>query len=170
MLTTKLKIRIYGDPCLRKKSKPVKKVGPGERLLIASMIETMHESKGIGLAAPQVGVNEQIMVVDVGEGPIVMVNPQIFRKHGSMVMEEGCLSIPGVAVKVRRPQKITVQYLDQDNKPVERSCDNLLARVVLHETDHLKGKLIIDYASLRNRIKMRPQLEELRRINRENKS
>jgi len=169
VITTKLKIRIYGDPCLRKKSKSVKKVGPVERLLIAFMVETMCESKGIGLAAPQVGVNEQIMVVDVGEGPIVMVNPQIFRKRGSAVMEEGCLSIPGIAVKVRRPSKIIVKYIDQDNKAVERSCDDLLARVVQHETDHLKGKLIIDYASLRNRIKMRPQLAELRRISKESK-
>ena len=170
MIATKLKIRLYGDPCLRKKSKLVKQVGPGERLLIASMIKTMHENKGIGLAAPQVGINEQILVVDIGEGPVAMVNPKIAGRRGSVIMEEGCLSIPGIAVKVRRPQKITVKYLDQDNKTVVCSCDELLARVVLHETDHLKGKLIIDYATLRNRIKMRPQLRELRRLSQAEKN
>src|SRR3990167_1175310 len=144
MLTTKLKIRIYGDPCLRKKSKAVKKVGPGERLLIASMIETMHNSKGIGLAAPQVGVNEQIFVADVGEGPMAIINPRILKKSGREAMEEGCLSLPDVSVKIRRAKKIIVSFLNENNQKVQKPFGGLLARVILHETDHLRGKLIID--------------------------
>ena len=95
MITTKLKIRLYGDPCLRKKSISVKSVGPGERMLIKAMLETMYEHKGIGLAAPQVGINEQIIVVDIGEGPFAIINPKVIKKSGSVKLEEGCLSIPG---------------------------------------------------------------------------
>ena len=111
MITTKLKIRLYGDACLRKKSVSVKSVGPGERMLIKAMLETMYEHKGIGLAAPQVGINEQILVIDVGDGPFAVINPQIIKRSGSTKMEEGCLSIPGVVVNIKRPQKIIVQYL-----------------------------------------------------------
>ena len=110
MTTTKLKIRVYGDPCLRKKSSPVKSVGASERLLIKNMLETMYEHKGIGLAAPQVGINEQIFVADVGDGPVAVINPRITKKRGSEVMEEGCLSIPGVLIKIKRPKKIFVSY------------------------------------------------------------
>ena len=109
MITTKLKIRIYGDPILRQKASPVKAVGPAERLLIASMMETMYGHKGIGLAAPQVGISEQIFVVDIGEGPIVVVNPKILSRSGQEVREEGCLSMPGIVMHVKRPQKIRVR-------------------------------------------------------------
>ncbi len=162
-ITKLLKIRIYGDPCLRKKSVPVKKVTASERMLIAAMIETMHEYKGVGLAAPQVGINEQIFVADVGEGPIAIINPQVIKKAGSSVMEEGCLSIPGITVEIKRPQKIFVQYLNEDNQIVQRQCDDLLARVFLHENDHLKGKLITDYAGIKQKLKLRKPLKEMRR-------
>ena len=161
MITTKLKIRLLGDPCLRKKSVPVKKVGPGERMLIQGMIETMHEYKGVGLAAPQVGINEQIFVADIGEGPIAVINPRITRKKGSQVMEEGCLSIPGVIINVKRPKEIAVTYLDEHNNKKECACDGLLARVILHETDHLHGKLIVDYLSWPKKLKMKKQLREI---------
>ena len=163
-----LKVRIYGDPCLRKKSKPVKEVGPSERMLIKALLETMYESKGVGLAAPQVGINEQIFVADTGDGPMAIVNPRISKKRGSEVMEEGCLSIPGVVVNIRRPKKIFVTYLDEDNQKVERECDGLLARVIQHETDHLHGKLIVDYAGLRQKIKLRKPLKELRDLIKKN--
>ena len=162
MITTKLKIRIYGDRCLRKKSFPVKIVGPGERLLIASMVQTMHESKGVGLAAPQLGINEQIIVVDIGEGPVALINPRILKKRGAEIMEEGCLSIPGVSVQVKRPKKIVVRYLDENNKPVRREYQDLLARVIMHETDHFHGRLITDYASWREKLQFRKQLKALR--------
>ena len=167
MITTKFSVRIYGDSCLRKKSSPVKKVGPSERILIASMIETMNDHKGVGLAAPQVGINEQIFVADVGDGPMAFVNPQIKKKRGSEVMEEGCLSIPGVLVDIKRPKNIVVHSLDENNKKVEREFDGLLARVIQHETDHLKGKLIIDYAGWYQKLKLKRQLKDIRKLSQE---
>lgn len=161
MTTTKLKIRFYGDPCLRKKSSPVKNVGPGERLLIQAMMETMREHKGVGLAAPQVGINEQIFVADTGDGVRVFVNPKIIKKSGVASMEEGCLSIPGVVVHIKRPARITVHYLDENNKQVEQAFGDLMARVIQHEIDHLNGKLIVDYASLIQKRKLRGQLKAL---------
>jgi peptide deformylase len=161
MLRSKLKIRIYGDPCLRVKSDSVKDIGPAERMLIEAMLETMYEQKGVGLAAPQVGVNQQIFVADAGEGPMVVINPKIIKKSGSATQEEGCLSIPGVVVNVRRPQKIVVQFQDINNKTVERELTDLLARVFQHESDHLNGKLITDYARLTQKLKIKKQLKEL---------
>lgn len=165
MTTTKLKIRVYGDPCLRRRSALVKEVGPAERMLIEAMIETMYEHKGIGLAAPQVGVNQQIFVYDVGDGPEAVINPKVLKKWGSTKMEEGCLSIPGVLVDVRRPEEILVRYLDRQNQIVEKDCADLAARVILHETDHLNGKLIVDYAGLGQKMKLRQQLKEIEKQN-----
>ena len=161
MITTKLKIRLYGDPVLRKKSLSVQEVGPGERMFINAMIETMHLHKGVGLAAPQLGVSEQILVADIGEGPVVVINPQIIKKSGTEVMEEGCLSIPGIQVDVKRAKKIQLKFLNEHNVPVEREYSGLLARVIQHETDHLKGKLIIDYAPLTKQLKLKKQLKAI---------
>jgi len=160
-MTTKLKVRFFGDPCLRKKSSPVKHVGPAERMLIQAMFETMYDCKGVGLAAPQVGINEQIFVTDIGQGPMAFINPQIIKRSGSVKQEEGCLSIPGVTVNVKRAAKIKVRYLDQHNKAVVGEFSELLSRVIQHETDHLHGKLIVDYASLLEKRKIRQQLKEL---------
>lgn len=156
-----LKIRFYGDPCLRKKSVPVQEVGPGERMLIESMIATMRQAKGIGLAAPQVGINQRLFVLDVGHGPMVIINPRITRKSGSGVLEEGCLSIPEVTVLVERPQKITVEYIDEYKQARELTCEELLARVIQHETDHLNGKLIVDYAGPSEKAKFEDRLKAL---------
>lgn len=163
MFLPKLKIRIYGDPCLRRKSKPVEEVGVVERMLIKAMLKAMHDHKGIGLAAPQVGINQRIFVADTGagDGPIAFINPVIKKKEGSAVLEEGCLSIPEVNINVTRALSVTVQYMDVDNKIVEQTYENLLARVILHETDHLDGKLIVDYASKAELDKYNPVLEKL---------
>ena len=110
-----LKIHVYGDPCLRKKSVLVEEVGPSERILIKAMLKTMYENQGIGLAAPQVGINQQIFVADIGEGPIAMINPEVIAKKGKCFMEEGCLSLPGVVVNVKRPQMVQLKYLDESN-------------------------------------------------------
>ena len=165
MPETSLKIRLYGDPCLRKKSIPLKVLTDQKLKLIQSMITMMQENKGIGLAAPQLGINERLIVVDVGEGPIVLVNPQIKSTEGSAELEEGCLSIPGVMVNVTRPQRITVQYCDENNKRIEKECENLLARVILHEIDHLNGKLIVDYAGITKRKEIKEQLREIENQN-----
>ncbi|MBZ0167614.1 MAG: peptide deformylase [Candidatus Omnitrophica bacterium] len=142
-----LTIRLYGDPCLRERCDDVKEIGIVEKLLVEAMIETMDRHKGIGLAAPQVGVKKRILVVDIGDGPVAMINPVIKEVKGEAVMEEGCLSIPEVNVDVVRPAVIKVRYRDLNNKPRERKFKDLMARVVLHESDHLDGKLIVDYAT-----------------------
>ena len=165
MNTIILRIRTYGDPVLRNKSKVVTDVGPSERFLISSMVETMRFHKGIGLAAPQIGLNEQIFVVDVGDGPFVVINPVITKKSGSDIMEEGCLSIPDVMIKVKRADTITVTYTDENNRRFQRTCSGLMAKVIQHETDHLNGKLIIDYASIPKKIKSRKKLAELEKAN-----
>ena len=146
-----LKVRLYGDPCLVAKSKPVKEVGPAERMLINSMFETMQAQKGIGLAAPQVGINEQIFVVDTGKDAFAVINPKIIRWVGSESSEEGCLSIPYLHVNVKRAKEIEVEFLDENNQLVQARISGLLAKVFQHENDHLQGKLITDYLSVKER-------------------
>lgn len=160
----KLTIRYYGDPCLRKRSAEVKTVGPGERVFIKALLAAMYEHKGVGLAAAQVGVNQQIFVADIGEGPMAIINPKIIKKTGSHKMEEGCLSIPNIVVKVNRSKKIWVKYTDENNQIVERELTDLLAKVFQHEHDHLQGKLIIDYASLARKVKLRKELNDLKKF------
>lgn len=132
-------------------------------MLIKAMLETMREHKGIGLAAPQVGINEQILVADTGdgEGPIAVINPKIIKKSGSGKMEEGCLSIPGVVINIKRPSKVTVRFMDENGKEIEKDFIDLWARVIQHETDHLNGKLIVDYAGILAKKKIKQQLKEL---------
>ncbi len=153
-----LEIRTYGDPCLRQRSEPVREIGPSERMLIKMMFHTMYDSDGIGLAAPQVGINKQLIVIDVGDGPLVLANPRIRDAEGQVVMEEGCLSVPGGTVEIERPETITVEYLDEENISQRLTCTGLLARAIQHEHDHLMGKLIVDYASSEIRNKIREKL------------
>ncbi len=160
----KLTIRLYGDPVLRKKAVSVTSVGPSERILIKAMWAAMYENKGVGLAAPQVGISQQIFVADVGQGPLAIINPKILKKIGSEKMEEGCLSIPGIKVNVKRPKEIVVQYTDEHNQKVETKLGELLARVFLHESDHLNGKLIIDYASLTQKALLRKKLNDIKKL------
>ena len=157
-----LNIRLYGDPVLRKKSHPVKTVDQQDRMLINSLIETMQANKGVGLAAPQVGISKRILVADIGQGPIVIVNPRILKKSGSEAREEGCLSLPGIAVNVKRARNLVVRYWTENNETGEREYSDLLARIVLHEIDHLDGKLIVDYLPLTERLKIRKKLKALR--------
>lgn len=133
---------------LRKKSQPVRVVDSLVAQLMDDMVETMHASNGIGLAAPQVGIGKRIIVVDIQEGdaPIKMVNPRIVEKSGSAVGLEGCLSIPNVYGEVERAERIVVKGLDEKGKPVRREAEGLLARVFQHEVDHLDGVLFIDIA------------------------
>jgi len=157
---SKLTIRTDDDPCLRRKSAPVKSVGPGERMLMEAMLSAMYAAKGIGLAAPQVGINQKIFVMDSGEGPFFIVDPQILRRSGFECMEEGCLSLPGKVVNVRRAKTIRVRYLDQDNRAVERTFSGLAARVFLHENDHLLGKLIVDYRGIGERLGLKKSVRK----------
>ncbi len=139
------KIRNYQkDDILRKKAKEVTKVDDRVRLLISDMIDTMYHADGVGLAAPQVGILKRIVVIDVGDGVHALINPEILRQSGEEIDYEGCLSIPGIRGRVKRPAHVVVRALDQDGKETEFGADGLLARAVCHETDHLDGILFID--------------------------
>ena len=137
-------LRLEGDPILRKKSREVKEVTPKIRELIDDMLETMYDKDGVGLAAPQVGILRRIVVIDVGDGPLVMVNPQIIREEGSQTGDEGCLSVPGKAGQVTRPNEVTVRFMDEEGEYYELDGTELLARAICHECEHLDGKLYID--------------------------
>lgn len=138
-------VRKFPSTVLRKTSETLRKINQKEKTLLEEMVQVMYQSQGIGLAAPQVGINLHLAVVDVGGGLIKLINPKIVKKQGSDTVEEGCLSVPGANVKVKRAQKITVEYMDQDGNTRSLEADGLLARAIQHEIDHLNGKLIIDY-------------------------
>jgi peptide deformylase len=148
-----LEIKKYPDPILKKKAKEVKEIGEKERELIKNMLQTMYSNKGIGLAAPQVGVLEKIIVVDVGEGPRVFINPKILKKKGKEISEEGCLSVPGVFLKIKRWKEIEVEALNEKGEKVRVKAQGLLARALQQEIDHLNGILILDRISFLGKIK-----------------
>ncbi len=161
MEKTALKIRIYGDPVLRKKSVLVKEVSPRHRDILSQMARLMYEDNGVGLAAPQVGVNEAMIVVDIGNSLYKLINPKIVVSSGSQVNQEGCLSVPGICVKVKRADKVSIKALDENGKKITIEAQGLLACVFQHEIDHLKGKLIVDYASIFEKIKIKKALKKL---------
>ena len=138
------KIRLEGDPALTKKCRPVEEMNDRTRQLIEDMLDTMYDAMGVGLAAPQVGILKRIVVIDVGEGPLVMVNPQVVKTSGSQTGDEGCLSVPGKAGTVTRPDEVTVRFMGEDGEWYELEGRELLARAICHECDHLDGKLYID--------------------------
>ena len=138
-------VRIIGDEILRKASKPVKEVTPRIKDLIADMFETMYEANGVGLAAPQVGILKQIVVLDVDDGnQYVLINPQILETEGSQTGYEGCLSVPGKSGIVTRPSWVKVRAYDEEMQPFELEGEELLARAICHECDHLHGGLYVD--------------------------
>lgn len=139
-------IRKNGDDVLRKKSKVVEKIDNRTLTLIEDMIDTMYEADGVGLAAPQVGILKRLFVIDVydGEGPRVFINPEILETSGSQVGEGGCLSVPGVSEEVDRPNFVKVKALNEKGEEFILEAEELLARAVLHENDHLDGILFID--------------------------
>lgn len=137
-------IRILGDEILTKKCKEVKTMTPRTQELIADMLDTMYEANGVGLAAPQVGVLRRIVVIDVGEGPIVMVNPVIVESSGEQTGDEGCLSLPGKAGQVTRPNYVKARYFDENMEEYEIEGEELLARAICHELDHLDGHMYVE--------------------------
>ena len=137
-------IRVQGDSVLTKKSRPVDKMTPRIGELITDMLDTMYDAMGVGLAAPQVGILKRIVVIDVGEGPIVLINPEILETSGEQTGDEGCLSVPGMAGQVTRPNYVKVKALDEDMNEVEYEGEGLLARAFCHEIDHLDGHLYVE--------------------------
>ena len=134
-------IREIGEEILTKTSKPVSKLTLRTKMLIDDMFDTMYESGGVGLAAPQVGILKQIVVIDIGEGPILLINPEILETEGEQTGEEGCLSVPGKSGVVTRPNYVKVKALDMDMNEQEYEGEGLLARAFCHEIDHLDGKM-----------------------------
>ncbi|MCR5799278.1 MAG: peptide deformylase [Lachnospiraceae bacterium] len=135
-------IRVYGDPVLNKVCKEVKEVTPRIKQLIEDMFDTMYDANGVGLAAPQVGILKRICVVDVTyEDPIAMINPKVLETSGEQTGQEGCLSVPGKCGDVTRPNYVKVRYYDTDMKEQIIEGTELLARCILHEIDHLDGKM-----------------------------
>ncbi|MFH1996063.1 MAG: peptide deformylase [Candidatus Omnitrophota bacterium] len=140
-----LEIKKYPNRSLRKKALKVGRVSSEERKILADMTETMYSNNGIGLAAPQVGVSKELIVVDVGDGLVKFINPVLSDHEGSCSMEEGCLSVPDITASVRRAEKLYVTFLDEKGEVVKIFAEGLFARTIQHEIDHLKGRLIVDY-------------------------
>ena len=134
-------IRVQGDSVLTKKSRTVDKMTPRIGELITDMLDTMYDAMGVGLAAPQVGILKRIVVIDVGEGPIVLINPEILETSGEQTGDEGCLSVQGMAGQVTRPNYVKVKALDVNMNEQIYEGEGLLARAFCHEIDHLDGKM-----------------------------
>ncbi|HAK87928.1 MAG TPA: peptide deformylase [Nitrospiraceae bacterium] len=147
-----LEIRKYPDEVLKKKALPVENIDRSLQRLIDDMIETMYAAPGIGLAAPQVGISKRLIVIDVSLGEeknslIVLINPEIMDTEGIADSDEGCLSVPGYNSTIKRAEKVTVKGLDRNGKPVQIEGDEMLARALQHEIDHLDGILFVDRMS-----------------------
>ncbi|MBD5556531.1 MAG: peptide deformylase [Roseburia sp.] len=134
-------IRIQGDPVLEKTCKEVKEITPRIRELIGDMLDTMYEANGVGLAAPQVGILRRLVVIDIGDGPVVMINPKILEMSGEQTGDEGCLSLPGKAGAVTRPNYVKVIAYDENMEEYEIEGTELMARAMCHEIDHLDGHM-----------------------------
>lgn len=140
-------IRIIGDSILTKKSKEIKALTPKLKVLIADMLDTMHQAEGVGLAAPQIGILKRLIVIDVspeGDSPVVLINPEILEADGEQTGEEGCLSVPGKSGVVTRPNHVKVKALNEDLEEIIVEGTELLARALSHEIDHLNGILYVD--------------------------
>ncbi len=159
-------IRIYPDPVLRVRCPEVETFDEALARLAADMVETMHDAPGVGLAAPQIGVEKRIVVVDlsVGEDPEqvhVLVNPEVLDQESTAVEVEGCLSIPGITDKVKRPMRIKVRARTVEGEPFELEADDWLARAILHEVDHLEGVLFVDHLMGLRKDRVKRQLRKL---------
>jgi peptide deformylase len=159
----RLKIRVFGDPVLRRKAKAVKKIAASHSRILSQMAQLMYDSGGVGLAAPQVGINQAMIVVDAGSGLYKLINPRIVQRQGSQVLEEGCLSVPGVCLKIKRAKKIVLLAQDEEGETLKIEAQDLSACVFQHEIDHLRGRLIVDYACVVEKFKIRRRLIALRR-------
>lgn len=162
-----LEVLRFPDERLRTVAKPVEAITPEIKKLVEDMFETMREENGIGLAATQVNVHKRVVVMDVSENqdtPRVFINPTITHKDGTVISEEGCLSVPNNYAKVERAERITVEALDADGNSFSLEADGLLAICIQHELDHLKGKLFVDYLSPLKRQRIRAKLEKEARL------
>ena len=145
----KLEVKIYPDPVLRKKAEEVKELTEEIKNLGWDMVETLEVNDGVGLAAPQVGVSKRVIIVQTEKGPVILVNPKIIKKSREKeTMEEGCLSLPGIWLKIKRAKKVEAVAIDKEGKKIKINTEGLSARILQHEIDHLNGILIIDRINL----------------------
>lgn len=157
-----LEVKKYPDPKLREKSKEVGEITPEIRKLVEKMVLAMGKEKGMGLAAPQVGVLKKIIVFETGEGAAALINPKIIKYGSEKFLDvEGCLSFPGIWLRIKRPKKIEVEATDLRGEKVKLSAEFMAARVLQHEIDHLAGILFIDRIGFLQKCKVRKQLKEL---------
>jgi len=164
---SRLTILEFPDPRLRRVAKPVEEVTESERRLAADMLETMYESRGIGLAATQVNQGVRVVVMDLSDDRSearVFINPEIIEREGSQKCEEGCLSVPGVYAEVKRAERVKVRALDAEGQPFELEADGLLAVCIQHEIDHLDGKVFVDYLSPLKRRMVEKRLKKQQRL------
>jgi peptide deformylase len=159
-------IVIYGDPVLREVSQPVAEVNQATQSLVSDMVDTLKKAQGLGLAAVQIGVPQRVFIVDLSAMDInasltVFINPEIMETRGEIELEEGCLSFPGIYQKCTRPAYVRVRALDLNGKLFEMTADGLAARAILHEFDHLEGKLFVDYWSPIAKTLLRGRLKKL---------
>lgn len=160
-----LEILRYPDKRLRTKAKTVSKVTQKHQTLIDDMLETMYNAPGIGLAATQVNVHEQILVIDITEEKnqaLVLINPYLIEKSGIEILEEGCLSVPETYAPIERAKSIRVRALDKEGQSFEMQAEDLLAVCIQHEIDHLKGKLFVDYLSKLKQNRIRKKIEKMK--------
>lgn len=146
------KVVLTGDPVLRRIAHPVKEVNDNIKKLMNNMAETMYHAKGVGLAAPQVGISKRVIVVDIGEGLFKLVNPEIVSSSGIQDGAEGCLSLPDVVGNVKRSERVTVKALDENGDEVTIEASGYLARAFQHEIDHLNGIIFTDKATAIERV------------------
>jgi peptide deformylase len=161
-----LSILHFPDPRLRNVAQPVETVDDDIRTLVDDMFDTMYSAPGIGLAAVQVNVPRQIIVIDISEerdSPLCLINPKILERQGRVETEEGCLSVPGIYETVQRSERVRVQALSQAGEPLTLETDGLLAICVQHEIDHLSGRLFVDYLSELKRQRIRKKAQKLAR-------
>ena len=159
-----LPVRKYGDPVLRKKALPVEEITEEIKKIAQDMMDTILEENGLGLAAPQVGISRRMIALDAGPErgrPVVVLNPEILRAEGKSIREEGCLSFPGIYGKIERPSEITFRAMNMDGSVLEVELSGLEARAVLHEVDHLDGKLFIDRMSKTHKVVVQGPLKKL---------
>ena len=150
-----LEIKKYPDKILREGSCAVEKIAEREMRIFEDMFSTMRNSSGIGLAAPQIGINQRLIVADMDGQLLKLANPEVIKAEGKDKMEEGCLSVPGALVNIERAYEVVVKGLNEKGEAVEIKARGLLARILLHEIDHLNGKLIIDHMNFFKKVRFK---------------
>jgi peptide deformylase len=165
-----LEMKLYGDNVLRECAVPVDRITDAERQLAQDMLETMYAYRGVGLAAPQVGVRKRIIVIDIepdddSHKPTILINPQILSQEGEAILEEGCLSFPSIREEVKRPAEVVVEGLDETGRKIKIEGSDLMARALQHEIEHLDGILFIDHFSRLKRKLLKNQLNKIKQSN-----